>query len=311
MNKVKGYSMVVIAAFLWGVSGAVAQKLFAAGITVEWLVTIRLISSGLLILLFASFGKGKTHIISICKHRPYLIQMVIFGIIGMVGVQYTFFLAIDESNAAVATLLQYIAPVFIAMYFLVMLRMKPSLLEMLAMLLALAGTFLLLTNGSVETISITPKALSWGLLSAVALAFYTVYSGYLVRHLPSIIVVGFGMLIGGLFMCFFQSPFAISITSWNSSMILLTVVVIIFGTIVPFFLFMDSMRYISPKEASLLGCTEPLSAIVVSVLWLHTPFGIYQAIGSGLILAMVLILAMRPAEANDQIEAAKQDTIQA
>ncbi|MEH6945028.1 EamA family transporter [Bacillus sp. JJ722] len=68
---------------------------------------------------------------------------------------------------------------------------------------------------------------------------------------------------------------------------------------VPFFLFMDSMRYISPKDSSLLGCTEPLSAIVLSIVWLQTPFGMYQAIGSVLILLMVLLLAMRPSEESE------------
>ncbi|MEH6945030.1 DMT family transporter [Bacillus sp. JJ722] len=178
MNKLKGYTMVVIASCLWGVSGAVAQKLFSNnGMSVEWLVTIRLVISGLLILLFASFGKGKAHIISVFKHKSYMVQVVIFGIIGMLGVQYTFFITIDESNAAVATLLQYIAPVFITLYFLIVLKMKPSLLELMAILLALTGTFLLLTNGSIQTISITPKALLWGLGSAITLAFYTIHSG--------------------------------------------------------------------------------------------------------------------------------------
>ncbi|MEH6945029.1 hypothetical protein [Bacillus sp. JJ722] len=50
----------------------------------------------------------------------------------------------------------------------------------------------------------------------------------MVRQLPSIIVVGFGMLIGGLFMCFFQSPFDVSTAGWNINVILLIVFVVIF-----------------------------------------------------------------------------------
>lgn len=289
--------MVVIASCLWGVSGAVAQELFSNyGMSVEWLVTTRLVISGLLILLFASFGNGKVHITSVFKQKSNMVQVIIFGIIGMLGVQYTFFMAIDASNAAVATLLQYIAPIFIMLYYLIVLKMKPTTLELTAIILALSGTFLLLTNGSIQTISITPNALLWGLVAALTLAFYTIHSGYMVRQLPSIIVVGFGMLIGGLFMCFFQSPFDVSTADWSINVILLIAFVVVFGTIIPFFLFMDSMRYISPKESSLLACTEPLSAIVLSIVWLHTPFGLYQAIGSALILLMVILLAMRPSE---------------
>ncbi len=293
--------MVVIASILWAVSAAITQNLFSNyGMSAEWLVTIRLVISGILILFFASLGSGRVHIIAVFKHKFYLVQVVIFGIIGMLGAQYTFFMTIDTSNAAVATLLQYMAPVFITLYFLIVLKIKPSLLEISAIIMALVGTFLLLTNGSLQSITITPKAFIWGIASALTLAFYTIHSGFMVRHLPSIIVVGFGMLIGGLFMCLFQSPFDVSTADWNVKVILQIAFVIIFGAILPFFLFMDSMRYITPKESSLLGCTEPLSAIILSIVWLNTSFGVYQAVGSALIVLMVVLLAMRPSEEKSE-----------
>ncbi|MCI4139843.1 EamA family transporter, partial [Bacillus vallismortis] len=80
----------------------------------------------------------------IFKDQKSAIQLIVFGIAGMIGVQYTFFASIGTGNAAVATLLQYLAPVLIMLFFLVTLKNSFQLEDMLALVLALGGTFLLL-----------------------------------------------------------------------------------------------------------------------------------------------------------------------
>lgn len=59
-NRLKGIIMVVIGACLWGLSGTVAQQLFQSEhVSTEWLVTIRLLISGIILLIIASFGPRK------------------------------------------------------------------------------------------------------------------------------------------------------------------------------------------------------------------------------------------------------------
>ena len=55
--------------------------------------------------------------------------------------------------------------------------------------------------------------------------------------------------------------------------------VVIFGTLIAFYLYLDSIRYLTPKETTLFGCTEPLAAIISSVLILHVPFQSFQLLG--------------------------------
>ena len=40
------------------------------------------------------------------------------------------------------------------------------------------------------------------------------------------------------------------------------------GTAFAFYLFIDSLKYLSPKETTLLGTIEPVIAVVTSALWL-------------------------------------------
>ena len=44
------------------------------------------------------------------------------------------------------------------------------------------------------------------------------------------------------------------------------------GTAFAFYLFIDSLKYLSPKETTLLGTIEPVIAVVTSALWLGVTF---------------------------------------
>ena len=69
--------------------------------------------------------------------------------------------------------------------------------------------------------------------------------------------------------------------------------IIVCGTVVAFGCYLGSLIYIQPTEASILGSVEPLSAIALSVLLLHIPFEIMDALGSALILCSVFLLARK------------------
>jgi drug/metabolite transporter (DMT)-like permease len=294
LNRWKGVSMVLIGATCWGLSGTVAQTLFHDhGFVPGWLVTVRLILSGLLLLLLASAGSQRTKVWEIWRHPGHRIQLIIFGLLGMVAVQYTYFAAIDTGNAATATLLQYIAPVFITLYVAFQLWKRPKAKDGWAISFALFGTFLLVTGGSPGSLEITFEALTWGILSAVALAFYTLYPSRILKTWGATIVVGWGMLIGGIGLSLVYPPWEVSGQVWTWSTTLYVGFVILFGTLVAFYLYLDSMRFITATETSLVACAEPLAAVLASVVWLHVPFGAYEIVGGLCIIVTVTILSLQ------------------
>lgn len=292
--------MVVIGAAFWGISGTVAQTLFQDDhISVDWLVVIRLLISGMVLLGMALVGPNRRLVWEIWRNGKNAWQLVVFGVLGLLAVQYTYFAAVADGNAAVATLLQYLAPIFIATYFMIRWRTVPRLIEIIAMVLALIGTFLLLTNGNAASLHIPAPAVIWGILSGIALAFYTLYPGRLLKEYGAPIVIGWGMIIGGIGLSFRHAPWQIQASHWTLTTVLLTAFVILFGTALAFFLYLESQRYLSPKESSLLACTEPLTAVVSAVVWLGVPFGLYQVLGGGCVLCMVVLLAMKPVKKHN------------
>nr|WP_157411893.1 EamA family transporter [Neobacillus niacini] len=289
--RTKGILLVVIAATSWGVSGTVAQFLFhQQGFSTNWLVVIRLLLAGLGLLLFAHIV-GKQNIWSIWKNKQDVLQLVLFGIIGMLGVQYTFFMAIEQGNAATATVLQYLAPVLIALYFCFRTKSLPVKQEVTAIIMALGGTFLLVTKGNIQALSISGSTFGWGILSAFALAFYTLYPVKLLSKWGTTLTVGWGMMIGGIGLSFFNPPWKFE-GHWSLESFMAVAFVVLVGTLLAFLCFMESLKYIKASEASLLACIEPLSAAFLAVAWLHVPFSPIEWFGALLIIATIFILSV-------------------
>ncbi|MBL0386371.1 EamA family transporter [Tumebacillus sp. ITR2] len=285
--------MVLIGGAFWGLSGTVAQKLFVEeGFTPEFLVCLRMLVAGILLLLIALIGERREQVLGVWKDTGSRVRLIVFGIIGMLGVQYTYFVAIEEGNAATATLLQYLSPLLVVIYQAWVNSRMPSGREGLAVMTALVGTLLLVTNGSWHNLSISTAAVVWGLLSAVGLAFNTIYPSELQRKWDSTVIVGWAMVIGSIALAVINQPWNATGMHWSWVSVAEVVFVVLFGTLIAFYLFVDSLRYLTSTEASLLSIIEPLVAVLASVVWLKVPFGFYEGVGAVCILLTVTILSL-------------------
>ncbi|MBR7795449.1 EamA family transporter [Agaribacter marinus] len=293
MNRGKGMFLVITGAAFWGIGGTVAKKLFQEfSIDVDWLVATRLLLAGLLLLAVQFFEKDRSQIIAVWKKRRIAIHLLIFGLLGMLAVQYTYMASIEHGNAAVATLLQYLAPVMIILYLILSRQSVLTKKDVLTILLAFVGCFFLLTNGSFSQLSVPLLAIVWGVLSGIALAFYTLYAIPLLKQYDSLVIVGWAMIIGGTALSFIHPPWELNNSSLTLEAYLYIVFVIIFGTMIAFWFYIESLQSLSPKETSLIGSIEPLAAVLTTVFWLKQPFGIYQWVGTACIIIMILIVAL-------------------
>ncbi|MCO7176395.1 DMT family transporter [Sporolactobacillus kofuensis] len=285
-----GIGLVLSGATLWGISGNVAQYLFESEqINAGWLTSVRMITAGLLLLVFTLLSKDRQLTWMIWMQKRTASALLIFGVFGMIGAQYTYFEAVAAGNAATATLLQYLSPVLIMIYLVIRRRRRPSVTELLAVFMALLGVFLIVTKGHPDQISIAPAAVFWGLLAALGGALYSTQPGKILKEYGAGVVVSWGMLIGGTVMSLFYSPWHVD-HSFSLNEIVGVSFVIVFGTLLAFYLFLASLKYLNPIETSLLGCAEPLSAALVSVVWMHVPFTLFDWVGMVCIIGTVVTL---------------------
>ena len=294
-DYLKGCGLAFGAALLWGVSGTAGQFLFAhRGVNTEWLVAVRMLMAGVLMLGFVTL-RAPGDLFTVWTRKADALRMAVFGLFGMLAVQYTYFAAINASNAATATVLQYTGPVLIVGWFAWQKKRWPTPFELLCVVMAVAGTFFMVTHGSLNSLSVSKMALVWGLTSAVALAFYSIQPLTLMSRYSPPIVIGWGMLIGGLALSVIDPPWAMAGT-WDAPAIGAFAFVIVFGTLIPFYAYLTAVRIVGPETSSLLACAEPLAAALIGIIWLGTRFGLYDWLGTALILATVISLSLRKQE---------------
>lgn len=290
-----GAFLALLPGVLWGLSGVFGQYLFQQrGISAEWLVTTRLLISGSLMLII-SFAGSREKTLAIFKDKKDTRRLVIFAIFGLMAVQLTYFVAIAKSNAPTATILQYVFPVMIVLYTAVCGHKLPNKKEVVAVILAMAGIFLLVTHGNPGTLSITVEALVWGLSSAVAMAFYTMYPGSLQKRWGSPVVVGWGMLFGGIALNFYH-PFWEFTGDLDLMCLLMIAFIILFATFGAFYIYLVSVTMIGATYASLFACIEPLASAFFSVVGLNLVFNSMDWIGAALIMITMFLLSWKTGE---------------
>lgn len=198
-EQLRGIALTIIGGIFWGLAGVCGQYLFEErGLTAKWLVSVRLVLAGL-ILLLTVWAKQKKQMFEIWCEKRDVFQLIMFGIFGMAFCQLSYYVAVETSNAGTATVLQYTAPIIIMLYVSVRNKKVPQRIEMLALVLAVGGTFLLATHGNITNLAISTETLVWGFASAVAMALYNLIPGELMKKFGTFNVIGWGMLIGGIF----------------------------------------------------------------------------------------------------------------
>ena len=281
-----------LAAVMWGISGLFAESLFkvSSKITPIWLTQVRLIISGIVLLIIATVLHQKPF--SVLKDKKNTLHIIAYGIFGLLPVQVFYFIAIEMANASIATILQFIGPFFVLTYLAVTHQQVLRKLDVLAAILAFIGVFLLSTHGNFNQLAITPLALFFGLLSAVGEASYTLIPVKLVKRVSSLVVTGWGMLFAGIGLMIVYPRFP-AIPNTPRAWLDVSAIIII-GTIIPFQIMANALRYVKPSTVSLLDAFEPLSATVGSVLIFGLVMSGMDWLGTLLVIGAVLALNFTP-----------------
>ncbi|MBQ7795573.1 MAG: EamA family transporter [Lachnospiraceae bacterium] len=289
MTDTIGIMMTIAGGCLWGLSAACGQYLFdVKGATAKWMVPIRLILAGSLMVLYFII-REKKEAFRIWKKKRDAIDVVIYGLAGLMLCQFTYYYTIELSNAGTATVLQYISPVLIMILVCIGEKRVPKVMEVVALVLAVLGIFLIATHGDITHLAISKEALAIGLFSAWTVVVYNMQPRRLMLYYPTPYLLGWGMVIGGIVLAFAFKPWQYSVNI-DGGVILAFAAIIFLGTISSFSLYMQGVKLIGPGRASLYCCVEPIAATLICAVWLKEPFAAIDIVGFGCIIATILIL---------------------
>ena len=93
------------------------------------------------------FYQRKKKTLSIWNNKNDVFQLILFALLGLMFCQYSYMTAIYYSNSSTAAILQYLNPIFIMFYTCLVCKRLPYKKELLCVILAFGGTFILATHG--------------------------------------------------------------------------------------------------------------------------------------------------------------------
>ena len=285
----RGYFYVIFAAVLWAISGSSAKFLFHSGVTTFQLVQLRITIAAVGLFLWLLLRNPSLVRIK----RKDIFYFVILGIFGMGGVQFTYLFAISKINVAAAILLQYMAPSFIALHSAVFARDKLNLQTVMALLGATFGCYLVVGAYNLDILAMNIAGIVSGILSAISFAWYSIHGEYGMRRYNPWTVLFYAMLFAALLWNILQPPLEAFFHPYNVVQWGWIMYIGVLGTLVPFGLYLEGINLIRATRASITATLEPITAGVISFIFLNEILEPLQVMGGVLVLASIIILQIK------------------
>ena len=290
MSHLSAVLLVLLAGTMWAASGTAAQHFYTQSthIPIE-LTQVRLFLSSALFFLLAYWSGGLRRGIRSLRRDPrLLVQLAIHGILGIMIVQFSYFMGIAEGDAAATTVIGYTSPAMMILYLAVRYRRLPSATETGTVVAAVAGVFLLVTGGDIGRLSVPMSCVIWSLISGVTFVFAMIYPVRLLRLFDRFFLLAVCMLIGGISLLP-VTQVIFDVGSFFTAQTWLDLLIIIgLGTIVAFFAFNVGLRWLSPEETAITATIEPVASVIFAWLIFDTRFVTMQVVGIVLVIAAIL-----------------------
>ncbi|OTA25715.1 EamA family transporter [Alloscardovia macacae] len=290
-KSLMGSLMVLSAGIAWGISGVSGQYLLEHGVSVQMLTSLRLLIAGA-VLLSIVIVKRPESIRTALSTRSFLKGILLFSIFGLMANQFTYLKAIENTNAGTATVLQYLTPIIVLAYMSMKNRVPPALLEILATILAIVGTYLLATHGNLTSLAVTPAGLVWGIMSAFTYAAYIILPVALIRKWGSLLTIGLAMFMAGI-------NFSLASGVWQYPFILDVPLAVAYfgiigvGTIFAYTFFLKGTALVGAVQGSLLSSVEPVASVILTAALFGTTFYPADLLGMALILISALSISLK------------------
>jgi drug/metabolite transporter (DMT)-like permease len=291
-----GYAMVLSAALLFALNGTVSKVVLQSGISTLELTQVRALGAFLgFALLLAATGRARLRLTR--RELPYL---VVFGVAGVALVQWLYFVSIGRLPIGIALLIEYIAPILIALWAWAVFKEAIRRRIWVALVLAVAGLSIVVEAWSGITLDSVGVAAALG--AAVAYAVYVLMAERAVRWRDPASLTAYGFLFAGLFWAVVQPVWGFPVGRLDDGVSLLghlerftlpvwllLLYVVVAGTMVTFLLVATALRHISATRVGIVAMLEPVAASGVAFLWLGESFGPAQLLGGGIVLTAILL----------------------
>ncbi len=281
----------VFGSLFFAISSIPAKLAMESGLSAFRLTQIRTIGAFLVLFLYV-YLKNKQSLRINRKELPILIA---FGVFGFAAVNLFYFLAIQRLNVGVALIIEFTAPIWIALWMRFIQKKIVSKLMWWGLVIGLTG--LVLIAQVWRGLTLDGLGVTFAVLDAFALALYFLVGEKLVGVKSSEATMAWGFGVSSAFFAIIQPwwtfPFAelgrvVELTGRLAGVSIptyyLILWIIVLGTAVPYFLVLNGLRGLSAATSSSIGMLEPVFGGIFAWIFLYEKLTFIQSVGAVVVL---------------------------
>jgi drug/metabolite transporter (DMT)-like permease len=221
-------------------------------------------------------------------------RLALLGI-AMAVSNYTYYFALQRVPVATAALLIYTAPLLVLAAGVLFYGERLRRDDVVAAVVTLLGAALVVRAYEPAALRVSAVGVAASVVTAVAFAFYSVWGKRVAPGLSPWTIMTYSFATTALFWLPVAPPWAIPLSPHPPAVWGGLGIVVAFGTLLPFALYLAGLRHISAAHASVTSTLEPGVAAAAAYLVLGERLEPLQLAGGGLSLAGIAILHVRQA----------------
>lgn len=302
-----GVVAVLVASVLFSVNGTVSKIAMQSGLSPTRLVELRSLGSAVVLVATVLVVAPRT----LRPRGRELVGLALLGVVGMAMVQWLYFVAISRLPVGIALLLEFTAPVLVALWARFVLREHVRARVWWALAACLCGLALVAQVG--RGVALDTLGVAAGLAAAVALATYFLLGDRLVRQRDPLSTQTWCMVFAALFWVVVQPLWTFDAAVLGVDVVLpgldggalplwvLAAWIVVLGTVVPYVLVLVGVRRLGPARTGLIGMVEPVGAAAVAWVALGESMTPLQLVGGAVVLLGVAMAETARRSAPDAV----------
>ena len=291
-NLALGYGLAVGSAAFYAIGGNFAKLVFLRGVAPATLAEFRVLFA----FLFYLAAVALTRPADLRVRRSELPYLLVFGVLGLAGVQLAYFESIARLPIGVALVIEYTAPVMIFVVWRLRGRTVGGRLW-IAGALTLTGSWFVVGAYDAALRELNALGAAIAFLDAVLLAVYLVTAERLVRRSSAWTVLLWGFGFATLAWQVRRPLWELPWTSQSGEVWLLILAVVVVATIVPYLLSVAAVAHIPAARLGLTSTSEPVIAAVAAWSILGERLELLQIGGGAVVLAGIVVAqSLRPTD---------------
>lgn len=281
-----GYIYVALAAFFFALIAIIGKRAFSTGMKVYDLLIMQNAVSVVIMFVFLLIKDKKTIILTSGQLKRVIIQ----GIFGSTATTVFFYLALEKINAGIASMLIFTHPVFVTLFFVITGIRKITLINNLALVLAVIGSGMVINIFNLNVVQTPVIGLVYGIICSITYAFFNIFADLKLSDVKSEVLAMYTSAVMFVISAILNPGFFRFNITLNPQAVFYVFELAVVSGILPVIFLYKGIALVGSEKATIIATAELPITLILAFLVLKETMVFVQVIGVVFIIAAVLVL---------------------